>query len=235
MAKQENNLLVGARPMTGGDGPNSYARNSVHQKGLVDAAKQMINEAIANEFDIKNQIFDFSSNPCFKIADFGCSVGPNTFISVQNIIDVVKSKYQLFNLTSSNSIGYIPEFQVFFNDYIDNDFNTLLKSLPPSRNYHVAAVPGSFHGRLFPKSTLHFMYTSSALHWLSRVPQEVVDKSSPAWNKGKIYCTGTSKQVSDAYFGQFKTDMDSFLNARAQELVIGGLLCLVMFGLPNGI
>ncbi|KAK6927901.1 SAM dependent carboxyl methyltransferase [Dillenia turbinata] len=226
MAKQDNTLLLGADPTTGGDGPNSHAHNSVHQKRTVDGEKQMINQSIANDFDMKNQNFDFSSIPCFRIATFGCSVGPNIFISLQSIIEAVESKYQLSSCES-------PEFQVIFNDYID-DFNTLFRSLPTSREYLVAGVPGSSHGRLFPNSTLHFVYSSSALHWLSKVPEEVMDKSSPAWNKGTIYCTGTSKHVNDAYLGQFERDVESFLNARAQELVMGGLMCLVISGIPNG-
>ncbi|KAJ0042134.1 hypothetical protein Pint_18685 [Pistacia integerrima] len=176
MATAESNAMVG------GDGAQSYAKNSSYQRLVLDVAKEMINEAIANKLDLGI----FHASKPFQIADFGCSTGPNTFIAVQNIIDAVEQKCP-------------------------------------------------FQSRLFPKSTLNLIHSSSALHWLSKVPEEILDRNSPAWNKGSIYCTGLVKEVTKAYSAQFKTDMESFLNARAQELAAGGLMVIVLSGLPNGI
>ncbi|KAJ4707008.1 S-adenosylmethionine-dependent methyltransferase [Melia azedarach] len=167
----------------------------------------------------------YAKNSSYQI--LGCSVGPNTLIAVQNIIEAVELKYH------QNPSAL--EFQVFFNDHIDNDFNTLFTTLPTSRKYFAAGVPGSFHGRLFPKSTLHFVHSFNAVHWLLKIPKEIVDSKSAAWNKGSIQCTGLVKEVSEAYSTQFKNDMESFLNARAQELVPGGLMAIVLSGLPNGV
>ncbi|TKY69217.1 S-adenosylmethionine-dependent methyltransferase [Spatholobus suberectus] len=49
---------------------------------------------------------------------------------------------------------------------------------------------------------------------------------SPAWNKGRIHYTSTSKEVVDAYAAQFAKDAGNFLDARAMELVPGGMLGL---------
>ncbi|KAA8530615.1 hypothetical protein F0562_005451 [Nyssa sinensis] len=141
------------------------------------------------------------------------------FIAVQNIIESVKFKCLADDLCSE-----AVEFQVFFNDHVSNDFNTLFKSLPCDGQYFAAAVPGSFHGRLFPKASLHFAHSSYSLQWLSRVPKELLDKKSPAWNKGRIYYIGAPSEVFEAYSAQFPKDMESFLNSRAQELVNGGLI-----------
>ncbi len=158
----------------------------------------------------------------------GCSVGPNTFVAVQNIIDAVNLKYQ--------SQGHrTPEFQVFFNDHALNDFNTLFTSLPPDRLYYAAGVPGSFHSRIFPSASLHFVIISYALHCLSRVPKEVLDKTSPAYNKGRIHYSNSSDKVVEAYAAQYAKDMECFLNARAQEVVCGGLVAIIVPGCPNGI
>ncbi|KAL3824324.1 hypothetical protein ACJIZ3_020353 [Penstemon smallii] len=100
------------------------------------------------------------------------------------------------------------DFQVFFNDQVINDFNTLFKSLPPERPYHAAGLPGSFHGRLLPKKSLHFAYSSCALHWLSET---------------KDY----------ANHDQFAKDIQSFLEARADEVVDGGLMALLVPAVPN--
>lgn len=191
----------------------------------MEAATEIINEAIANQFDIN--AFPTSPNP-ICVADLGCSTGPNTFKAMQNIVEAIKLKY-----ISKGGNSKIPDFVVFFNDQVSNDFNTLFKSLPPNRQYFAAGVPGSFHGLLFPKASLHFIHSSSAAHWLSNIPVDVMDEGSPAWNKGRIFYTNAPKEVKDAYATQFAKDMESILFARAQELVSGGLLALFLSGIPD--
>jgi hypothetical protein len=245
--------------MKGGDGPYSYTHNSsfqvrtslffllflfllnaidttliydfILQRQGVETAKALINEDIAEKLDINELISSSSSSSkLFSIADLGCSVGPNTIIVVENIMDSVKLKYQSFGPNNQGAL----EFQVFFNDLPSNDFNELFKSLPSSdRQYFAAGVPGRFQGRLFPKASLHFVHCSYALHWLSKIPKELVDKTSPAWNKGRICFTNASNYVREAYSTQFGKDMESFLNARAQELVCGGLMALIILCLPE--
>ncbi|KAF9621128.1 hypothetical protein IFM89_016622 [Coptis chinensis] len=211
--------------MNGGNGPLSYAKNSSYQKAALDGSKAMVSEAIAYKFDVKK----LSSSTPYRIADLGCSIGPNTFAAVKNIIEAVEIKYHSHGLESS-----VPEFQVFFNDHASNDFNTLFSSLPPDRQYFAVGVPGSFHGRLFPEASLHFVHSSYSLHWLSKLPEEVLDTNSPSWNKGKIHYSGAPNGALEAYQTQFRKDMMSFLNARAQELVPDGLMALLIALVPNG-
>ena len=117
---------------------------------------------------------------------------------------------------------------------MSNDFNTLFSSLPPNREYFAAGVPGSFHSRLFPNASLHFVFSSFSIHWLSKVPKPVVDKSSPAWNKGRIHYPNSNDEVVKAYQAQYTEDMECFLHARAKEVVCGGLVALIIPGRPNG-
>lgn len=189
---------------------------------MLEVAKEQINEAISRKLDI-----DFTSN-LVSIADFGCSTGPNTFRAVQTIIDAVEHKYQ----KESNHEEI--EFQVFFNDSSTNDFNTLFKTLPQARRYFATGVPGSFFGRVLPRSSLHVGVSSYSLHFVSQIPKEYKDRDSHALNKD-IHCTGFSKEVVKAYLDQYKIDFGSFLNARAQELVSGGLLLFLGSCLPNGV
>ncbi|XVF20687.1 hypothetical protein REPUB_Repub12eG0023500 [Reevesia pubescens] len=226
---EETKTLPQPITMKGGDGPLSYARNSSFQKGVVDATKEMIIQAIANKLDLEKLCPE--SSKTFQIADFGCSVGPNTFFSMQNIIEAVEQNHH----TNHGNAATTREFQVFFNDHSSNDFNTLFKSLPPSRPYFAVGVPGSFYGRLLPKSSIHIGHSSSALQWLSKVPKEVVDINSPAYNKGSIYCTGIEKEVAKAFEAQFENDMETFFNARAEELVGGGLMVILTGGVPDGV
>ncbi|KAJ4821914.1 hypothetical protein Tsubulata_017062 [Turnera subulata] len=203
--------------MTGGDGPDSYYRNSIFQRAVMEDAMKMVNEGI-------QETLEFIDPNSLSIADFGCSVGPNTFIAMQHIIEAVGLKYD-------PSL----EFQVFFNDHVNNDFNTLFRNIPfPPQVIFSAGVPGHFHTRVFPKASLHIGYSSYALQWLSRNPDGAADPNSPAWNKDSIYCSGHSPQVVKAYSAQFQRDLEQFLNARAQEIVGGGLLIFTVPGVPDG-
>ncbi|KAK9925792.1 hypothetical protein M0R45_023057 [Rubus argutus] len=225
MALENTSEVSEAHPMKGGDGPNSYAKNSILQRGSVDAAKELLNKAIAEKLDIEI----FLPSRTFHIADLGCSTGPNTFLAVENILEALEFKYQSRGLHSQ-----IPDFFVFFNDHTSNDFNMLFKSLPQNRRYYAAGVPGSFYGRVFPNASIHFIYSSTAIQWLSRVPKEVLDTNSPAWNKGRIHYSNSTDEVIRAHETQYSEDMESFLHARAQELVYGGLMLLTFPGRPSG-
>lgn len=219
--------MAESAPMNGGKGIYSYANNSHMQRDGFNSAKNLINDVIIQNLDVKT-IVSATSNK-FTIADLGCSVGPNTFFSMENIIDGIEHKYHTEGLDPADL-----EFQVFFNDQLANDFNTLFASLPVDRRYCVAAVPGSFYGRLFPTSSICLAYSSSSIHWLSKVPKELVDKNSPAWNKGKIHYTGAKDDVVGAYAAQFDEDADIFLNARGKEIVKGGMVVIITPGVPDG-
>ncbi|KAI3854628.1 hypothetical protein MKX03_005224 [Papaver bracteatum] len=222
--------------MNGGDSQYSYVKFSLLQRIGVDSSKLMIEEGIAGKLDIQDLP---NSSKTFRIADFGCSVGPNTFIAMKNIIQALDLKYNSHyhqtagGLVSSDNVNTTPEYHVSFSDNTFNDFNTLFASLP-ERKYLVSGVPGSFYNRLFPRDSLHFVHTSFALHFLSGVPKEVVDINSPAWNKGRIHYTNAPDEVAAAHTAQHSVDMKSFLCARAQEIVCGGLMVMLIPAIPDG-
>ncbi|GFP86219.1 probable S-adenosylmethionine-dependent methyltransferase at5g37990 [Phtheirospermum japonicum] len=213
--------FVNGISMAGGDGAQSYTNNSLYQRAVMDAGMLLVQKSIADHIQP-------TSLETFSIADLGCSVGPNTFIAMDNILESVKLKYQ-------NANNKIPEFQVYFNDHALNDFNTLFKSLPPNRDYHASGVPGSFYTRLFPRASLRIAYSSYSLQWLSQVPTEIMDPTSPAYNKGRISCMGDNQEVINAYSRQHFKDFSDFLHARAQEIVPGGLLMLILPARSNGV
>lgn len=108
------------------------------------------------------------------IADLGCSSGPNT-------LSIIKDIFQAIQGTSQRIMHHSTEFRVYFNDLPTNDFNSIFKALPEFQkllrqdrkngfpSIFMGGYPGSFYGRLFPNSYLHFVHSSYSLHWLSRV------------------------------------------------------------------
>lgn len=132
-------------------------------------AKPMLEQSIAEVY--------LSSSPgpeCLKVADFGCSSGPNTLLLVWEIVDIIHATSQRFNQKA-------PMFQFFLNDLPGNDFNTIFRSLPSFYEKlkkekgsefgpcFIAGMPGNFYGRLFPNHFLHFVHSSYSLHWRSQV------------------------------------------------------------------
>lgn len=197
----------------------------------MDNSKKFISEAIAELLDIET--LSFKSSNRIQIADLGCATGPNTFFAVQNIIEAVDQIYKTKHHNKNPQTEL--EYQVLFSDRVDNDFNTLFRSVATPRPYFAVGVPGSFYGRLFPKQSIHIMHSSNSLNWLSRVPDNVADINSPGWNGNSIYCRGDAKEVAEAYASQYEKDMEIFLNARAEELVGEGLMTLVLGVRQNGV
>ena len=196
------------------------------QRDGASGVKDAIKEALMENFDIEKML---GGSTIFTIADLGCSVGPNTVSAMESLLETVEHKCRQQGLEDL-------EFQVLFNDQIGNDFNTLFAALPQPRSYFSAAVPGSFYSRLFPCSSVHMAYSSFAIHWLSKEPEELQRKDSPAWNAGRIHYSDDSPEaVLEAYTNQFQRDMEAFFGARAQEIAPGGVMVMVVPGVPDGV
>ncbi|KAJ0975557.1 hypothetical protein J5N97_017522 [Dioscorea zingiberensis] len=211
--------------MQGGEDDRSYAKNSEGPASAVALSKPLLIEAI-------NSMKLFTSETSIRIADLGCATGYNTLSTMDLIVETLRQRYE------RECNNNVPEFEAFFSDLPSNDFNSLFRSLVPSldsihRPYFTAGVPGSFYKRLFPKVKLHLAVSLSALHWLSQIPEEVLDKQSPAWNRGRAWIDGAEKAAVDAYSKQSGEDLEAFLRCRKEEIAEGGMLFLLMAGRPG--
>lgn len=123
----------------------------------------MLVEAILENLQIGNPSSSTNSNS-FCIADFSCSVGPNTFNAVNNIIETITQKFEIEGHSS-----LLPEFHVYFNDHVSNDFNILFSNLPQNRQYYAAEFRVHFMEDCFlrPPSillTLHILFYGFLRH-----------------------------------------------------------------------
>ncbi|XP_057529527.1 indole-3-acetate O-methyltransferase 1 [Amaranthus tricolor] len=222
--------------MRGGNDQTSYANNSQAQAQHAKSMLHLLKEAL------ERVQLGPPSMP-FVVVDLGCSCGSNTIYIVDVIVNHMAKRYE--------SLGYEPpEFSVFFSDLPSNDFNTLFQLLPnyyaydgqdggtmedclaadKHRSYFAAGVPGTFYRRLFPARSIDVFHSAFSLHWLSQVPESVLDKRSRVYNKGKIFIHGANKGIANAYKKQFQTDLAGFLRARSVELKGGGSMFLVCLG-----
>ncbi|CAJ1965154.1 unnamed protein product [Sphenostylis stenocarpa] len=218
--------------MKGGKGEGSYANNSQAQAIHAKSMHHLLKEALDGV-----QLQD--PNIPFVVVDLGCSCGSNTINVVDVIIKHIIKRYDALGLDP-------PEFSAFFSDLPSNDFNTLFQLLPPLANYGVsmeeclaannhrayfaAGVPGSFYRRLFPARFIDVFHSAFSLHWLSQVPESVMDKRSSAYNKGRVFIHGASEITANAYRKQFQADLAGFLSSRSLELKRGGSMFLVCLG-----
>ncbi|KAI3460340.1 hypothetical protein Pfo_017003 [Paulownia fortunei] len=215
--------------MNKGEGESSYAKNSTVQKQIITVASSIMEEAVAESLHK-------TLPQSMGIADLGCSSGPNTLMVISKIVNTVyEASYQMGRR--------LPELRISLNDLPGNDFNSIFVSLPEFysnlkkekgiglEGCFIHGVAGSFYGRLFPKSSLHFVHSSSSLHWLSQVPPALDKNTGKHLNKGKIYISKTSPDcVLKAYLFQFQKDFFDFLRSRADETVAGGGMLLSFMG-----
>ncbi|KAG7024938.1 Indole-3-acetate O-methyltransferase 1, partial [Cucurbita argyrosperma subsp. argyrosperma] len=218
--------------MKGGKGEASYANNSQaqaqHARSVLHLLKETLDGVHLNSPELP-----------FVVVDLGCSCGSNTIYIVDVIIKHIVKRFEALAVDP-------PEFSAFFSDLPGNDFNTLFQLLPPlatyggsmeeclaadnHRSYFAAGVPGSFYRRLFPARSIDVFHSAFSLHWLSQVPESVVDVRSTAYNRGRVSIHGANEAAAAAYRKQFQTDLAGFLWARAHELKRGGSMFLVCLG-----
>ncbi|KAM7250660.1 hypothetical protein ACFE04_022543 [Oxalis oulophora] len=224
--------------MTGGVGNTSYAKNSHLQRKASDLVKHITIQTVQDVYDSLKPITSFG------VADLGCSSGPNTLSIIKDIFETVEG------LSCQEKNNNIPEeFRVYLNDLPTNDFNSIFKTLPDfykdlykgretnipegyCPSIFVAGYPGSFYGRLFPNNSLHFIYSSYSLHWLSKVPSGIYNsEQGKSVNKGNVYISKSSPpEVSRAYYAQFLEDFSLFLASRSKEMIRGGRMVLILLG-----
>ncbi|CAH8277346.1 unnamed protein product [Arabidopsis lyrata] len=212
---------MGVLSMKGGDGEHSYANNSEGQKSVASNAKPVVVE------NVKEMIVKMDFPSCIKVADLGCSSGENTLVVMSEIVNTIIATYQQ---KSKNP----PEIVCCLNDLPDNDFNTTFKLIPAfhkklkmnvKEKCFISGVPGSFYSRLFPSKSLHFFHSSLCLHWLSKVPDGIVE------NKKNIYLRSPCPpSVYKSYLNQFKDDFSLFLRMRAEETMPNGRMALTLVG-----
>ncbi|KAL6999201.1 Indole-3-acetate O-methyltransferase 1 [Sarracenia purpurea var. burkii] len=218
--------------MKGGKGEASYANNCQAQAQHARSMLHLLEETL-DGVQLDSPVVPF------VVADLGCSSGANTIYIVDVIIKHMIKRYE--------ALGYDPpEFSAFFSDLPSNDFNTLFQLLPAlakdggsmeeclaangHRSYFAAGVPGSFHRRLFPSRSIDVFYSAFSLHWLSQVPEMVLDKRSTAYNKGRVFIHGANESTANAYRKQFQSDLAGFLRSRSREMKTGGSMFLVCLG-----
>ncbi|KAF8657468.1 hypothetical protein HU200_060029 [Digitaria exilis] len=151
----------------------------------------------------------------FRIADLGCSSGPNALVLVSTAVDAVRRRCLQLQQPP-------PELCLHLNDLPGNDFNSVIKSLATYRE---------------AQEVISLVITSVFLaHFTGGSSVNVAF----IWSAQPLVCTGSQRDemvrrsrrsmITEAYARQFEKDFTSFLRGRAQEMVPGGRMVLSMIG-----
>jgi hypothetical protein len=203
-------------------GDGYYDENSKGQRAAMDAFLPWLESAIMDMMILSGLAAEFG------IMDVGSSEGANAIYAMQRLIDAVRSQS-----------AHVP-IRVAFDDLPTNDFNRLFMNLFPDGmpaltggNVYPCAVAGSAFGRLVPSQSLNIATTFNAIGFLEKKPESPlprfilpVDPSPFAPREG----VSATKEEREPFRLQAASDLHIFYQARAEELVPGGILLVQVFG-----
>lgn len=157
---------------------------------------------------------DYDRKTPFTICDYGAAHGVNTLPLLLKIIDTIESKY-----------GRDTEFNVVFNDTINNDFRRLFSfyegnsgglDLRARHNVNLSTVGRSFYEKVVARNSVHFGISFHSTHWLEDCPPL---RTACFPHLAAPYEAAQVEQVAMA-------QLVRFLTARKVELQNGGKMFL---------
>ncbi|NEP05829.1 MAG: class I SAM-dependent methyltransferase, partial [Okeania sp. SIO4D6] len=134
---------------------SDYSLNTLGAKLCLEAAGDLVTTAIQS----------IQNSSQVRLADYGIADGGTTQGLWQQIFDTIKKQ---------NSGVFI---EAIFSDLPSNDFNALGQTscflMQDDQNLVVSMVPRSFYEPVCPPNSLDFGFSSTAMHWLSKLPKHL--------------------------------------------------------------
>ncbi|KAJ3156845.1 hypothetical protein HK101_001472 [Irineochytrium annulatum] len=188
---------------------------------------------------------DASGNPVtsterYAVADFGCSTGANSIPALEAILrlagttpvdfylvdlpgnDWATTADALTPLATSHNISIVHDFPAPELAGMDANGNSEAASAPS----RIILTPMSFFDAVFPPNTLHMSFSGTAMHWLSNKPKS--DGKFGAGGDPRYRSLAASDPVRAEWDSLQKADWETLLRLRADELVQGGSLVVVL-------
>ena len=183
-------------------GGGFYNRNAAMQAAGIATVLPVWEDACRNA--------DFGGD-IIVIADYGASQGRNSMIPMRIAIDAARTK-------SRRPI------QVLHTDLPNNDFSSLFAVLTEDPESYIRyasdvfpmAIGRSYFEQIVPDASLHLIWNTWTLHWMSRLPKAAPDAIAPKFSKNpSVAAEGCVIQ---------NEDWTRFLELRGRELRPGGKL-----------
>ncbi|MEM7375969.1 MAG: SAM-dependent methyltransferase [Pseudomonadota bacterium] len=181
-------------------------------------AKDVIDRATPRVLEAVNALALQPTCARFAMADMGCADGGTSLDMVSAVLEAV----QLAAPGVQSTVVYA--------DQPHNDFNALvhmahgLGPFPGWSQRLANAWPlvsgSSFYLQAVPDATLDFVFSATAMHWLSEKPCDIQDH---------VHMVGASSAELDVFSAQADSDWLTILQHRNAELRPGGRAVLVNF------
>ncbi|MHA1573451.1 MAG: hypothetical protein ACTSX8_05605 [Alphaproteobacteria bacterium] len=205
---------------TGMIGGGFYNRHSAPQANALAHVLPWLVEAAAT--------IDLAPVPqAVTLADFGCSEGQNSIKVMNAVLPVLRSRTDRPLVT-------------IHSDLPTNDFSEALLALRPEGqsvfgdDAYSAILGGSMFDQLLPPRSVHIAMTFNAVGFLSRRPLDRLPGYILPNGPSALRNVGTVTEAERyAFADQARVDLESFLGARAIELVPGGKLLVQVFGVGD--
>ena len=154
----------------------------------------------------------------FSISDTGCADAGTSLDMIRTVVEKISSTNPDTPIT------------VVYADQPANDFNALInivhgrsefKSwLDNAKNAYPLVSGSSFYLQAVPDETLDFIFSATAMHWLSSKPCNI---------SNHVHMVGANADELESFSAQARKDWQTILLCRAKELKPGGKMVLVNF------
>jgi hypothetical protein len=185
-------------------------------------ARDVINEAVPLIIGAVDRMKLEDDATSFRSADIGCADGGTSIGMWGQVLGHVRK------VVPSRPI------EMVYCDLPRNDFSQVFRNihgLTDVKSYY-GEIPDvypfasgtSFHQAIFPPASLNLAFSATASHYISKVPCNI---------SNHVHMVGASGAERAAYEEIGRVEWDRLLALRARELVSGGRLCYLNFGIDS--
>jgi hypothetical protein len=196
-------------------GDGYYSKATTGAKDVIDAAAPLILEAVG-----RMQLSGLARP--FRCTDMGCADGGTSVGMWSRVLGSVRAK------APSRPI------EIVYTDLPRNDFSQLFRMLhgQTATPSYYGKIPGvfpfasatSFHQAIVPEGSLDLGFSATASHYISKAPCNIT---------GHVHMVRATGSERAAWDDIGRKEWQHMLALRARELVHGGRLCLLNFGIDD--
>jgi hypothetical protein len=196
-------------------GAGYYSKATTGARDVINLAIPLIIGAIE-----RMELVDDGMN--LRVADMGCADGGTSMEMWREVLSYLRRKLP------SRPI------EIVYTDLPRNDFSQLFRTIHGQtdiKSYHgdlddifPFASGTSFHQRMFPRNSVNLGFSATASHYVSKVPCNITDH---------VHMVGAKGVERRAYEAVGRSEWENLLALRARELVVGGRLVLLNFGIDE--
>ena len=196
-------------------GAGYYSKSTGGAREAINLAGPMITDAIAR------MALNVDDRP-FRIADMGCADGGTSVEMWSHVLADLRHRAPARPI------------EIVYTDLPRNDFSQLFRMIhgQTDTTSYYGRVPDvypfasgtSFHQAIFPRESLDLAFSATASHYISKVPLNI---------SNHVHMVGATGAERAAYDETGRIEWERLLLLRARELVRGGRLVFLNFGIDS--